>query len=154
MKQFTDDARSQGAAALRPGLQLIFWQRYWEILDDGWQGNLPKTRDGPSQRGKVKQSESTNLLIRLREQADAVLLFIEDLRVPFDNNQAERDLRPTKLQQKISGGFRSFQGGEAFCCIRGFVSTLRKQNRSVFDGLMQTMRGVCLPQFFPPELLR
>ncbi|MBW4490698.1 MAG: transposase [Trichocoleus desertorum ATA4-8-CV12] len=64
-----------------------------------------------------------------------------DFRVPFDNNQAERDLRLMKLRQKISGGFRSIKGAQMFCCIRGYLSTLTKQGIDVLDALQQVFAG-------------
>ena len=70
-----------------------------------------------------------------------MLRFMIDFRVPFDNNQAERDLRMMKLKQKISGTFRAFSGAQEFCRIRGYISTLRKQNIGVLDALTQLFIG-------------
>ena len=95
------------------------------------------------QRGRLKRSKSRNLLERLREYENDVLRFMDMPDVPFTNNQGENDLRMTKVQQKISGCFRSFEGAEAFCRCRSYISTCRKQGlsssealRLLFDGKM------------------
>jgi transposase len=74
-----------------------------------------------------------------------------DFRIPFDNNQAERDLRMMKLKQKISGGFRSINGAQMFCRIRGYISTLRKQGIKVLDALRQVFMEVPVFPVLQPE---
>jgi transposase len=126
MKEATEQARAQGKQWLHP-LEVADWQtRYLRLLDEGDQVH-PRATAPPGHRGRVKQSKARNLLDRLRKDQHAVWAFLEDLRVPFDNNQAERDLRMIKVQQKISGCFRSLAGAQAFSRIRGYLSTLRKQ---------------------------
>ena len=64
-----------------------------------------------------------------------LLRFLHDPAVPFTNNDAERDLRMMKCQQKVSGGFRTPQGAEQFARIRGFISTVRQQGFNVLNAL-------------------
>ena len=90
----------------------------------------------PGQRGRVAQSAPRHLIDRLMQHQDAYLRFLTDFRVPFDNNLAERDLRMSKLQQKISGCFRTEQGANVFCRIRGYISTLRKQGYKLLPALV------------------
>jgi len=92
-------------------------------------------------RGRPKQRPGHNLLLRLSNHREEVLRFLNDAKVPFTNNDAERDLRMVKCKQKISGGFRTSLGAEYFARIRGFISTLRKQELSIINSIEAAFSG-------------
>jgi transposase len=112
---------------------------YSRFLNEGLRANPPPKRTG--QRGRPKRTPARNLLDRMVTHRRAVLAFLHDFRVPFDNNQAERDLRMLKVKGKVSGCFRSPDGADQFCRIRGYISTLHKQGYSVLDGLTSIFAG-------------
>ena len=97
-------------------------------------------------RGRVKKSKSRNLLERLITFEDDVLRFMRNTEVPFTNNQGENDLRMTKVQQKISGCFRSMEGARMFCRIRAYLITCRKHGVEPTTALNSLFKGK-LPDF-------
>lgn len=123
-----------------PAAQADFAERYDAIIKVGLAAQPPPEARAAGRRGRLKQSKAKNLLDRLAARKAEVLRFMYDAAVPFDNNQAERDLRMVKVQQKISGCFRG-EGVRYFCRIRGYISTLRKQGLNVLAGLESVFKG-------------
>jgi transposase len=130
---------ARGGAHLTPEKVGCFEARYQELIEAGLKANPPPERTG--KRGRPKQTKGKNLVDRLDKHREAVLRFMHDLRVPFDNNQAERDLRMVKVRQKISGCFRTIEGAAAFLRIRGYISTVRKQGENILAALEGVFRG-------------
>lgn len=91
--------------------------------------------------GRIAQTAARKLVARLEQYQAEALRFMTDFRVPFDNNQAERDLRMVKLRQKAGGCFRTGDGAGGFCRLRGVISAARKQGRGVLDSIERVLRG-------------
>lgn len=135
-------ARAEGLRRLAlPDLQHLE-RGYDALVAEGLRDNPATPPSG--QRGRTAQSAAYNLVCRLRDHRPEILAFLYDFDVPFDNNQAERDLRMMKLRQKISGCFRSRAAAQAFCTIRGYLSTMRKQGQSVLLALTSVFAGAPL----------
>lgn len=120
-------------------------RRYERIFREGYKQN-PENTKKHGNRGRPKQTKAFNLLRRLKEYKMDVLRFMYDSEIPFDNNQAERDIRMIKVQQKISGTFRSSKGAESFCVIMSYISSLKKCGQSVFHAFENLFSGnIILP---------
>jgi transposase len=130
---------ASGGTRLKPERVREFEMRYQRLVEAGLEANPPPKRTG--KRGRPKQTKGKNLVDRLDKHRSEVLRFMHDFRVPFDNNQAERDLRMVKVRQKISGGFRTRRGAQMFCRIRGYISTVRKQGENVLAALESVFMG-------------
>jgi transposase len=140
IKEAADLARADGLTALPLVAQCGWVARYEALVAEGLLLNPPAPPTGGKQ-GRPKRSPAGNLALRLSTHQEATLAFMADLRVPFDNNQAERDLRMMKVRQKISGCFRSMTAVDRFCTIRSYVGTLRKQGLPILASLADAFRG-------------
>ncbi len=153
MKAEVEQARDAGKQQLAVPILAHLLRRYDELLTEGYLANPPpgpprKSAHSKRRPGKAKQNPARNLLDRLAQKKQAVLRFLHDFDVPFDNNQAERDLRMIKVQQKVSGCFRTEEGIAMFCRIRSYLSTLRKQGMALLSALDRTLSGnPVLPAF-------
>jgi transposase len=150
MKEAVEGARSRGHSALTEQEQAEYSRRYDKLVRRGLELNperntrrrqVDQRAGAKKERGRIRQSEARKLVTRLEQRRAEVLRFMTDFRVAFDNNQAERDLRMVKLQQKISGSLRSGEGARQFCRLRSVISTARKQGRGVLDSIERMFRG-------------
>ncbi len=147
MKAAVDQARAQGCTQLPLPERQAFVTRYQELVAAGLAAHPPPPRR-PRQRGRMQQTPARNLLDRFVLRQAHILAFLDDLTIPFDNNQAERDLRMLKVQQKVSGSFRVDRGAQAFSRIRGYLSTLTKQGMALLAALELVFAGQPLsPEF-------
>lgn len=140
MRDAVKAAVERGANHLRSGVQQRLEAEYDRLVKRALHTNPGPTRV-PGQVGRARASPAWNIAERLRRHKDAVLRFLRDFSVPFDNNLAERDLRMSKVKQKVSGCFRSLVGAQCYATIRGFISTARKQGFTALAALRAVLEG-------------
>lgn len=140
IKKAVDECRTDH---LRKSKIRAFEALYQEALNEGYVENpLPEQAPlGEKKRGRPKKTKPRNLLERLDAYRKETLAFMYDFNVPFDNNQAERDVRMTKVQQKISGTFRTTAGANAFCRTRSYISTAKKNAVNILDAIRDAFLG-------------
>jgi transposase len=137
-------ATAHAQTALAPTQVADYEQRYVAILQAGVEEEHHDPSPPSGQRGRKQQHKSKNLLDRLTQYQTETLAFMKDFAVPFDNNLAERDVRMMKVKQKISGCFRTTPGAQAFCRIRSYISTMKKQGHNAIAALKSVFLGTPL----------
>lgn len=140
IKENVDEACMRGKKRLYDKVLKKYRRRYLLIIRQGYAIQPPPPKRRLGQRGKIKQPPGKNLLDRLKVHINEVLAFMYDFRVPFTNNLAERDLRMVKVKLKVSGCFRTHFGAQVFCRVRGYLSTIRKQNLNVMEYLTKCFK--------------
>ena len=138
MKAEAERVKEEGGRRLAADRLAELTASYDRLIAEGLEAEPPPEVSEPMKK------QARNLLLRMERRKAEVLLFLTDFNVPFDNNQAERDLRMVKLQQKIGGCFRSEEGARRFCRIRSYLSTMRKRGRGVLEALERVCTGAPL----------
>lgn len=142
MKFEVDSAGAAGLDAVAPEIIADIGKRYDDIL-------ALAASQHPSKEGGYWARKAFNLAKRLREHRGEVLCFLEDVAIPFDNNQAERDIRGSKVKMKVSGCFRSVEGGEYYAALESYLSTARKNGVGQIEAIKMLLAG---KPYFPPAM--
>lgn len=130
IKKEIKEEMNNGNNSLRTESILKYEKAYSKIIKEGEEEFKKDTNSHKDYNG-----EDMKLLRRLKKYKENHLIFMYDFRVPFDNNLAERDLRMIKAKKKISGGFRSDKGGEAYTDIKTYLSTMKKQGNNLYQSI-------------------
>ncbi len=137
-KDLVDQAKTAGRQALDAPALAELHRNYRDLIASGYEQN-PGLAQNAGKR--IKRSKAQNLLLRLDRCEREVTLFAHDFAVPFSNNLCESDLRMVKLQQKISGCFRTMDGAERYLTVRSYISTAKKQGQRPLQALAQLAAG-------------
>jgi transposase len=144
MTAAADRACDSGQKAIDPRARGRFKAEYDRIVKSALRAE-PRNKERIKKRGRIKQSKARNMAERLNIRKGDILRFLDNLLVPFSNNISERSFRMTKLQQKISGCFRSFLGAQMFCRIRSYIDTSKKNDKTILESLLLVMQNEYQP---------
>lgn len=135
IKTVVDTAKDNGKNKLSPSEIKKIDCEHRELIDKSYKEMPPPPKKIKGVKGSGIKGKAWNLLQRLDLRQNEVLGFVYNFSIPFDNNQAERDIRMMKVKQKISGTFRNGEMAQFFCIIRSYISTAAKHGLSVFDTI-------------------
>jgi transposase len=142
VKAQVETAKAQGETTLTHSGRQALDRQYQQLVEQALAATAPPPAGWPKgRRGRVKKTKARNLAERFDHQRHQILAFVDDFAIPFDNNLVERDIRMVKVQQKISGCFRSWAGAQAACRLRTYLSTMRKQGHTAFAVLVALCAG-------------
>jgi hypothetical protein len=133
LKEAADEARAAGSAAVSEDALGEHSRWFREAASAGTALNAG--------RRTALQKKRHALAARMTAREADYLRFAHDLRVPFDNNEAERAIRMSKIRIKVSGCMRSMHGAEAFCAIRSYLATAARHDIGWLDALIQAAAG-------------
>jgi len=140
MKTVHDKAIAREKSCLSYYYLSKFSKRYDEVIEKAYQEN-PEPVITEKKRGRKKRGKVLALIDRLKKYKAEVCLFIRDLTVPFDNNQAERDIRMVKTKTKVSGCFRSYDGAVDYLKIMSYVGTAKKHGHNAYSAILEGVKG-------------
>ena len=140
MKKVKDKAVAQEKEAVSYYYLHKFDKRYDEIIQQAYEEN-PLPESTSQKRGRKKKTKVLYLVGRLENYKESICLFIKNLCVPFDNNQAERDLRMIKVKTKVSGCFRSEEGAQEYLTIMSYIGTAHKHEINAYTAIREVLSG-------------
>lgn len=140
MEKVKDKAVAQEKEAVSYYYLHKFDKRYDEIIQQAYEEN-PLPESTSQKRGRKKKTKVLNLVGRLENYKESVCLFIKNLSVPFDNNQAERDLGMIKVKTKVSGCFRSEEGAQEYLTIMSYIGTAHKHEINAYTAIREVLSG-------------
>lgn len=144
MKKTKEKLIAKGKECMSTYYKNKFSLQYQELIKQGKDANpLPETPK--KKRGRKKKGKILALIERLEQYKASVCLFANDFSVPFDNNQAECDIRMVKVKTKVSGCFRTEDGARDYLKIMSYVGTAHKHGFNAYEAIKNAFSGT--PEF-------
>jgi len=142
MKKAKEEGKAAGQTHLSEEQYCTFTDEYHKLIATAFEQNPLENQTG--KRGRPHKGKVRSLAERFAQYESEICLFTVNFAVPFDNNQAERDIRMTKVKQKVTGGFRTKTGAQQFATIMSYLSTLHKQGTGAYNAIHKALSGLAL----------